>query len=164
MRRTKTRSDAQPPTDTDEAIWPFRWLSSMPGALPPAHISQDLFPKVFAWVARYEAAVRACLRGDGKAVSIDGATALTQTIAADFAESDVTVAQGDPSGLVAGQTVELWPIDSGSKHHDRGVLVGLTSTEVVIECETKIPGKVIRAHAPRHGFRIVAVSPPKAGL
>ncbi|KAI9814537.1 MAG: hypothetical protein M1832_005717 [Thelocarpon impressellum] len=141
-----------------EAVWPFHWLSAMKTALPPSVISAKKYPRVFAWVARFEGALASAKKTGTKPTTIDGAVALTQITGASFAEDDLGVDGADPSGLKAGQDIEFWPLDSGSRHRDRGRLVGLTPTEVVVEAQTKVGGKVVRIHVPRHGFRIVPVS------
>ena len=53
--------------------------------------------------------------------------------------------------------MEVWPTDTGSRHRDRGRLVGLTRSEVVLEVQSKVGGKVVRIHAPRHGFKVQPV-------
>ncbi|KAI9850663.1 MAG: hypothetical protein M1838_005308 [Thelocarpon superellum] len=139
-------------------IWCFWWLHDMKTALPPSLISKQQYPNTFAWIDHFAAAVSLATTAHGKAPKIDGAEALKQILAADFAEPHVTIDEADPTGLKLGQEVEIWPTDTGSNHHDRGRLVGLSLHQVVIECQTTVAGQVVRAHAPRHGFRIQAVS------
>ena len=43
-----------------------------------------------------------------------------------FAEENIDVDESDPSGLKAGEWVEVWPTDSGIRHRDQGSLVGLS--------------------------------------
>ena len=74
---------------------------------------------------------------------------------AEFSEPEGKVVE-DPLGFEKGQDVEVWPIDSGSKNHDRGVLSALNSKEVVIVTQTKLAGKEVRIHHPRTNFRIRA--------
>ena len=144
--------------DMTLAIWLFHWLLDMEGCLPPTVISDREFPKVFDWVSRFRSALSAAKTADTKPTALDGAAALTQITGADFVKQKVRVEAGDASGLQAGQDVEVWPTDTGSRHHDRGSLVALTRQEVVFEVQTKIAGRIVRVHAPRHGFRITAVS------
>ena len=59
----------------------------------------------------------------------------------------------DPSGLKKGDVIEVWPIDTGFNHRDKGRLVKLDGAEVVIEGKT-VKGGAIRIHCPRHGFRV----------
>jgi hypothetical protein len=53
--------------------------------------------------------------------------------------------------------VEIWPIDTGVRHRDRGRVVGLTRDEVVLNVKSEAEGKEIRVHFPRTNFRIQAV-------
>lgn len=52
--------------------------------------------------------------------------------------------------------MEVWPIDTGMNRRDRGVLVGLSTKEIVIESQTR-EGVKVKIHTPRHGFRIRGV-------
>ena len=74
---------------------------------------------------------------------------------AKFTEPEGQVVE-DPLGLEKGQDVEVWPIDSGFKNHDCGVLSALDSKEVVITTQTKLGRKEVRIHHPRTNFRIRA--------
>ncbi|KAL3424575.1 glutathione s-transferase [Phlyctema vagabunda] len=138
------------------AAWPFHWVRGLKGALPESLISPTQFPKVFAWIERFNQATTAAATTAGKPQSLKGAQAATKIGAAEFAEPEGAVDEGDPLGLTKGQEVEVWPIDSGFKNRDRGPLVALNATEVVIQTKTS-EGKIVRVHAPRHGFRIKAV-------
>ena len=79
-------------------------------------------------------------------------------IQAEYSEPEGDVDENDPLGLNKGQDVESWPIDSGSRHHDRGRLVSLTPREVVLASQSKVGGKEVRIHHPRWNYRIRAVS------
>lgn len=139
------------------AVWPFHWLTTMMGALPPSYISAQQFPKVFAWIVRFDKAVREAAKRAGKAKTVTGKEAVAIIEGSEFAEAEGGVEAGDPLGLAKGETVEVWPIDSGFSHKDRGRLVGLCGREVVIESKTE-GGKMVRVHAPRHGFRVKRVA------
>ncbi|PVH85275.1 glutathione s-transferase-related protein-like protein [Cadophora sp. DSE1049] len=136
-----------------EAIWPFHWLTTLKGALPPDLISPTHFPKVFAWISRFDAATRSAAKAAGKPKTIKGDEAVAIMRKAGFVEESTEVDESDPSGLKAGEWVEVWPTDSGSRHRDRGRLVGLSAREVVVETGGgEVAG--VRVHAPRHGFRV----------
>ncbi|KAH7350796.1 hypothetical protein BKA65DRAFT_499005 [Rhexocercosporidium sp. MPI-PUGE-AT-0058] len=136
-----------------EAVWPFHWLTTLKGALPPSLISSTQYPKVFAWISRFDTATRAAAKKAGKAKTIKGEEAVGIMQKAGFAEGELGVEEGDPSGLKKGEWVEVWPTDSGSRHRDRGRLVGLSAKEIVVETEEgEVKG--VRVHAPRHGFRV----------
>jgi hypothetical protein len=89
----------------------------------------------------------------GKPKSLKGQEAVNQISKLHYAESESSVDADDPTGLKKGQEVEVWPIDSGSNHRDRGLLLGLSGDEIVIESKTR-DGQSVRVHTPRHGFRI----------
>lgn len=135
------------------AVWPFHWLKGLKGALPGDYISANQFPKVFAWIERFDKTVKAAVEKRGKPKTLKGQEAIAQISRSDYAEPEVSVDTNDPSGLRKGQDVEVWPIDSGFNHKDRGRLVGLTRSEIVIESKTR-DGQPVRVHAPRHGFRV----------
>jgi len=136
-----------------EAVWPFHWLKGLKGALPGDYISANQFPKVFAWIERFDQAVKIAATKLEKPKSLKGQEAVDQISKSHYAESESSVDADDPTGLKKRQEVEVWPIDSGSNHRDRGLLVGLSGKEIVIESKTK-DGQTVRVHTPRHGFRI----------
>ncbi len=137
-----------------EAVWPFVWLTSMPGALPA---EQFQFPRVLAWMGRFKAAVSAARKGKA-APDVDASQALAIIVGSPFYESEGVVDAADGvvqhHGFVKGQKVSFWPLDTGSSGRDVGKLVSIDSREVVIETETEARGGVVRVHAPRHGFRV----------
>ncbi|RDL37606.1 uncharacterized protein BP5553_05039 [Venustampulla echinocandica] len=135
-----------------EAVWVFYWLVDLPGALPANLISAQQFPKTFAWIKRFDAAVKAAAKKEGKPKTIKGPEALDIVSRSEFAEAEALVDSSDPTGLKKGQEIRVWPTDSGFSHKDSGKLVGLDGKEIVIEKKNK-SGKTVRVHAPRHGFR-----------
>jgi glutathione S-transferase len=139
-----------------EAVWPLHWLNGLKGALPPRQISAQQFPNVFAWIHRFDKAVSAAARLAGKPKTIKGPEALQQIVSSEFAEAEGSVDPNDPTGLKKGQEIEVWPIDSGFKNKDKGPLVALSGSEIVIETKTK-DGEMVRVHAPRHGFRLRSI-------
>ena len=144
-----------------EAVWPFHWLTTMPGALPEEQVSAVRFPRVFAWVDRFKAAVRAARGGGGAAPTLSGEEARDAVVGAPYHEAEGEVDEGDAcvraDELRKGLRVTLYPTDSGSSGKDVGSLVSMTGDEVVIE--TAAGASTVRLHAPRHGFR---VSPAEA--
>lgn len=142
------------PTLADiEAVWPFHWLLGLKGALPSDLISGQQFPKVFAWIERFDKAVSAAAKKVGKPKTIKGPEALASISSTQFAESEGSFDDNDPTGLKKGDEIEVWPIDSGFSRKDRGRLVKLDAHEIVIDGKTK-DGQHVRIHAPRHGFRV----------
>lgn len=145
------------PTLADiEAIWAFDWLKGLKGALPRELISEKSYPKVFAWIARFNDALKAAKAQAPKPATLDGSAAAQRISKASFAEQNLPFDRADPLGLQQGAEVEVYPIDSGSRHHDQGRLVGMSDDEVVLS--TQASTTEVRLHFPRAGFRIKAVS------
>jgi hypothetical protein len=70
------------------------------------------------------------------------------------------VDEQDPTNLQPGDEVEVWPIDTGFRHRDRGLLVGINEEEIVLQLRSGLIDQGVRLHCPRTNFRIRAV---KAG-
>ncbi|KAK2615604.1 hypothetical protein N8I77_002348 [Diaporthe amygdali] len=144
-----------------EAVWPLHWLSGLPGALPSDQISKTQFPKVFAWIERFDKTVTAAKKKLGKVPNVSGEDAVQSIVHSSFFErTGKEVEQSEPLvkalGLNKGDNIVVFPLDSGSSHKDSGVLQSLDGKEVVFETKTEFEGSpIIRVHAPRHGFRIV---------
>jgi hypothetical protein len=137
------------------AVWPYHWLSGMKGALPPDQVSAAQFPKVFAWIDRFQKSVSTEAKKLGKPKTIKGAEAASQISASEYAEA-LPSSDAAPAAAKNGQQVQLWPIDSGFNNKDTGVLLAVNEAEFVIETTTK-EGNTLRVHAPRHGFRVKAI-------
>lgn len=127
----------------------------MKGALPKELFNEQKFPKVYAWVARFNDACKAARTAAPKPTSLKGTDALQRLSEAVFAETNLAVDQSDPLRLEAGDEVDVWPTDSGFKHKDRGRLLKLSASEVVIAVQSET-GKEIHLHTPRNNFRIAA--------
>jgi len=139
------------------AIWPFDWLIGLKGALPRDLISEKQYPKVFAWVARFNKVTKAAKAAAKKPTTLTGDAAAQRILNARFADKEIGVDGHDPLGLKHGDQVEVWPTDSGMRHKDRGRLIGLSTNEVVLEVKPDGESKEIRLHFPRTNFRIEAV-------
>ena len=133
-------------------------------SIPPTLVSREKYPKVYAWIDRFDKAIKTAERSMPKPTTLKGADAVSYVAQAEFSEPEGEVDGNDPLGLKKGQDVESWPVDSGLKHHDRGRLVSLTAKEVVLAAQSKIGGKEIRIHHPRWNFRTRAVSGQGAKL
>lgn len=144
-----------------EAIWPLHWLNGLPGALPADQISKTQFPKVFAWIERFDKTVNAANHKLGKVPAVSGEQAAQTIVQASYFEDSATdVVQSEPLvkalGLKRGESVVVFPLDTGSSHKDLGAILRLDSREIVFETKTGLQGSpAVRVHAPRHGFRIV---------
>jgi hypothetical protein len=149
-----------------EAVWPLHWLSGMPGALPADQVSAKQFPRVYAWIARFQKAASAAKAAQPKPKSVSGEEAQNIITNAPFHEQEGQVDGSDGlvtfHSLAKGKKVALWPTDTGANHKDVGRLVSLTANEVVIEPEAE--GGQVRLHAPRHGFRLRPAVEPAANL
>ena len=130
----------------------------LPNALPPALFSSDKFPKTFAWIDRFSAAVTSAGTSVPKPATLEGSAAIRQVLQADYLDNKAEVDERDPTNLKKGQEVEVWPLDSGSNHRDRGRLVALSPSEVVITAKTQHGQEDVRIHFPRINFRLQAVS------
>ncbi|KAF2430790.1 hypothetical protein EJ08DRAFT_633215 [Tothia fuscella] len=139
-----------------EAVWPFHWLTDMPGALPDT-ISDRQFPKVFAWLDRFRNAVAQAKESGPKPVTLKGKDVVEYMKTAQLVESSGEIDVNDPLGLKAGDEVEVWPIETGFTHRDRGKLVTLTPNEVVVSKHTRHGNKEIHVHCQRWGFRVAKV-------
>lgn len=139
----------------NKAVWPFHWLAGIQGALPPNVISARQYPKVFAWIDRFQKAVSAAKSSAPKPTTLKGVDAVAHITKAEFSDPEGQVDENDPLGFKKGQEVEVWPIDTGFRNHDLGKLVALTMKEVVITGQTKA-NMDIRIHYPRTNFRITA--------
>ncbi|OLN85879.1 hypothetical protein CCHL11_05428 [Colletotrichum chlorophyti] len=139
-----------------EAVWLLHWLAGIPGALPEEHVSADKFPRVFAWMGRFDKATSAARKAAPEVATVSGAEAARIVVSSPYNEDAGGVDAGDAlvvaEGLGAGDEVILWPADTGASHKDTGKLVRLDKDEVVIEVQGE--GGTVRVHAPRHGFRV----------
>lgn len=144
-----------------EAVWPLHWLNGLPGALPSDQISKTQFPKVFAWIERFDKAVNAAGQNLGKVPTVSGDEAAQTIVQSSYFEgSDTEVVQSEPLvkalGLKSGDNVVVFPLDTGSSHKDLGILLRLDTKEIAFETKTDLEGSpAVHVHAPRHGFRIV---------
>jgi hypothetical protein len=133
------------------AVWPFHWLITMPGALPAPVISAQQYPHVFAYVARFDKAVKEAKAKAPKVVTVKGDEA-AKTILGSSRRARTAVDAHDPLDLKEGDMVQVSPIDSGFSHKDTGKLVGLDRRELVVESEAP-GGAQVRLHFPRVNFR-----------
>lgn len=139
-----------------QAIWIFDWLNGLKGALPGELISEKHFPKTYAWIARFNSVLQGAKSQAPKPATLKGDIAAQRIFNASYAENDLGVDQMDPLGLQQGASVEVFPMDSGSRHHDRGSLIGLSEDEVVLSVQAE--GQVVHVHYPRTGFRIKSIA------
>lgn len=127
------------------------WITNL--AVPEGLITAQGFPKVFAWLDRYRAAVAKAKATANGPTALDGQGAADAILRSDFGQSRVSVDPNDVTGLKEGTEVEFYPVDWLTGHRDRGRLVGLTTDEVTIAAPSKKDVEV-HIHAPRAGFKI----------
>lgn len=145
------------PTTADiDAVWPFEWLVVDPmlqGALP-AEISEQKFPKTFAYIRRFMAEVEKRKKEGEKPTTLDGAAMKERVVNGGAQPESIGIMEDDPMKLKEGDEIEVYASDYGFTHRDRGDLVGLTSTEVVIR-----NSQGLHLHFPRWNFRIEKARP-----
>ncbi|KAK7192040.1 hypothetical protein DPSP01_003907 [Paraphaeosphaeria sporulosa] len=138
-----------------QAIWPVDWATSM--NMPSHVVSEELFPKVYAWISRFQHALKDAAASCSEPVPLNGDEAVSYMKT--FKESQQATAEDvvdkhDPQEVERGTLVEMYPSDWGSEHRDAGRLVALARDEVTIMAEGALG---LRIHAPRTGFKMTAV-------
>lgn len=93
-----------------------------------------------------------------------GEEAARRVLGAKYAEAEVKFDEQDPTDLHSGDNVEVWPIDTGFRHRDRGLLIGINDEELVIQLHSKTGKEGVRLHCPRTNFRIRAVKESESKL
>jgi hypothetical protein len=135
------------------AIWLFHWISRLPGALDSDVISPKIFPKTYAWIERFDAAIKKAIKSSPKPTDLKGPAAAQAVLQASYVDIP-KVDDPDPLRIKAGEVVEVWPIDSGSSGRDSGKLVGLDRGQIVIEKKCQDESEDVRLHFPRTIFRV----------
>lgn len=139
-----------------EAVWPLHWLKGLPGALPEDKFSPGVYPRVYAWIDRFDEAVREAQSRAGEQCRVKGGEASRLIVGSGYHDEELGVDATDfdavSLGLARGDEVLVGPTDTGSSGKDVGRLVGLSDEEVVYE--TRGEDGTVRVHAPRHGFRV----------
>ncbi|KAJ4290231.1 hypothetical protein N0V90_010446 [Kalmusia sp. IMI 367209] len=145
---------AKPTLADIEAIWPLDWAVNMK-SMPSHVVSAIEFPNVYAWIARFRAALddgASSAAEEPTVMSGEDAVKLIRT--STMSDAQDAVKENDPQGFEQGTKVEMYASDWGTEHKDSGRLVGLASDEVTIMVEGMVE---LRLHAPRTGFRVTAV-------
>jgi glutathione S-transferase len=147
-----------------DAVWPFAWLLEDPfmkGSLPEQIANETRFPHALAYVRRFMVEINKKKLQAPKATTLNGETMRNRVlkVTTDHRPSDVI--SDDPLQLKPGDEVQVFASDYGSSHKDRGAIVGLTLTEVVIR-----NAKGLHLHFPRWNFRInrLKSAPPVPAL
>ncbi|KAK2755197.1 glutathione s-transferase [Colletotrichum kahawae] len=107
-----------------EAVWLVHWLTGIPGALPKEYISAEKFPKVFAWIARFQKEISAAKKAAPKVETVSGDEAAKIVTSSPYNEPEGKVDTNDAlvaaASLTAGEEVVVWPTDTGATHKDSG--------------------------------------------
>lgn len=141
------------PTVADiDAAWPFEWLivdRGMKGALPKEQFGENIYPKTHAWIQRFMSEIKTARGKTAQPGKLNGEAISARVLDATSSSEPLTFDSNDALGFRAGDTVEVYPSDYGQAHKDRGTLIGLTVSEVVIR-----NSKGLHLHFPRWNFRI----------
>lgn len=135
------------------ACWIFDWLLQIPGSLDKEYFNKQNYPKTLAYRDRYNAAIAAAREKADKPAELVGKDAVEKILKSGFLEEKLSF-EKDPSGLIEGQQVDMYPIDTGFNYRDSGKLIGLTASEAVISSKSEQESKEIRIHYPRWNFAI----------
>ncbi|KAF2438467.1 hypothetical protein P171DRAFT_331058, partial [Karstenula rhodostoma CBS 690.94] len=136
-------------------IWPVDWATSM--NMPSHVVSEELFPKVYAWISRFQHVLEDAASAGPKLVIVNGDEAVSymkNIRGSQEARPDDVVDKKDPRAVECGTFVEIYPSDRGSEHGDAGRLVALAPDSVTIMAEGALG---LRIHAPRTGFKMTGV-------
>src|SRR5690349_11201402 len=90
--------------------------------LPEDLISAKTFPRTFAWLDRYRAAVDQAKTSGREPTTLDGQAAADHIHRSEFGLTKVSVAGDDPTGLREGIDVEVFTADWVTEHKDHGRL------------------------------------------
>lgn len=133
-------------------MFTLHWLKNLPGALPEDLFSESAFPKVNAWMQRFDETLEVAKAKGPRVAKLPGKQATEEIFAAGFAEPEGEIISNDPLKLSKGDQVEVFPTDYGQFNKDKGTLTTLTNDEIAINLENGL-----RLHTPRAGFRVQAL-------
>lgn len=144
-------------------IWTFHWATTKGLLLREAldkegTVDEKQFPRTFAYVDRFADAMAKKQLKNGKPEKLSDEETIKTILDSDFFEPEGKVDERDPLKLKKGQVVEIWPVESGFNHHDKGELVSIGVNEVAIASKTEVGDGLLRIHYPRANIRISPVS------
>lgn len=159
-------SPAVTPVDV-EAIWIFIWLERMKGGLPDEHFGRDRFPRVRAWMDRFNKVLEEAKAKQGPVEDISGDEAARQIKSAAPSYLEPVPIQANDAGakqlgVSLGDHVTVWTSDvPKAKERDSGKLLKLTNSHIWIEVSTAEGS--FRLQAPRSTFGMEK-SAPKSNM
>lgn len=145
------------PTVADvDAVWPFEWLvwdRGMEGSLRGGLCGEEEFPKVHAWIRRFMGLAEQRKRDCEKPKRL-GAEEVTQRLVQAKGEPEaLDFEDNNTLGLRKGDSVDVYPSDYGQSGKSTGILLGLSTNEVVIQNDENL-----HLHFPRWNFTIKRIS------
>lgn len=141
-----------------DAVLAFAWMledPSMKGSLPKEFVNDNRFPRALSYVRRFMDEVRKKQVRALKPRILDGDAMRERVLRATSKHQPTKFIQDDPLRLEPEDEVRVFASDYGSSHKDRGAIVGLSLTDVVIR-----NAKGLHLHFPRWNFRINKLNSP----
>ncbi|KAI9685356.1 MAG: hypothetical protein M1822_004487 [Bathelium mastoideum] len=154
-RRWILGNDEGPSLVDIDAVYPLQWIvrdQLMQGGTPEEFISAKRFPKTFAWIDRFLAAVGDAQSRAPETTKLSGEEAVSKILGAAETVFEGYVDADDPLGLRVNDTARVKATDYASTHSDSGKLLRLTVDQVCI-----LNDKNLRLHFPRWNFSIQKV-------
>lgn len=146
-----------------EAVWIFLWLERMKGGFPDAHFGKAKFPRVRAWMERFNKVLEEAKAKQGPVEDISGdeasklikSAALSDVASVPIQANDLTAKQ---VGVSLGDHVTIWTNDvPNAKERDSGKLLALTNSQVWLEVSTAEGS--FRLQTPRSTFSMEKSAP-----
>lgn len=143
------------PTRADlDAVWAPQWLFRDPhfgGTIPEEFVSEQLFPKTFAWMDRFLVAADEAKAEGPEVKTLNGKEAIDRIMESGEGTGVYDVDADDPLQLLLGTPVAVNPTDMATSHIDYGKLATLKKHEIAI-----VNDKGVWLHFPRWNFQVQA--------
>ncbi|KAF2856468.1 hypothetical protein T440DRAFT_524010 [Plenodomus tracheiphilus IPT5] len=145
------------PTTADiDAVWPFEWVAwdkGMQGSLKDGGCGEEEFPRVYAWVRRFMEAVGRSKKDCEKPKRVNQEEVVQSIVGATSKPAETTFDPTNSQGLNKGDKVHVYPLDYGQSGKSTGILIGLSTNEIIIRND-----KNLHLHFPRWNFTIKRIS------
>lgn len=111
-------------------------------------LGKDQYPRLHKWLAGFPEHLP-----ENQPELLSGDDASNRILGLDYAAKDIGVDASDPTGLKAGQDVQVGTTDDAEPGNmmQHGKLVGLSRREIVVELQNGL-----RIHFPRIGYSVTA--------